>query len=254
MNRFKTHLIGFAYRHIAAPVFYLWDSEPIHDFFLDLGEVMARLPGVPALVALLCRARNPILRTRVAGISFENPIGLAAGFDHEAQLPGMIHSIGFGFESVGTITNGSYGGNEYPRIKRLVKSRAILVNKGLKSSGIRAVAARLSSHKIGWKVPIGVSIGQTNSPDINTHEDAVRDITDAFAHARDSKLPFSYFELNISCPNLNHDIPFYTPETLEPMAPVIAMLPLQLLAYEVAVARGTDVDQPRNLAKSVTVE
>jgi glutamine---fructose-6-phosphate transaminase (isomerizing) len=46
----------------------------------------------------------------------------------------------------------------------------------------------------------------------------------------------------------------YVPATLEEMAPVIAILPLQLLAYEVAVARGTDVDQPRNLAKSVTVE
>jgi glucosamine--fructose-6-phosphate aminotransferase (isomerizing) len=46
----------------------------------------------------------------------------------------------------------------------------------------------------------------------------------------------------------------YVPETPEPVSPVIAVLPLQLLAYEVAVARGTDVDQPRNLAKSVTVE
>ncbi len=46
----------------------------------------------------------------------------------------------------------------------------------------------------------------------------------------------------------------YVPETLEQLTPIIAILPLQLLAYEVAVARGTDVDQPRNLAKSVTVE
>ena len=46
----------------------------------------------------------------------------------------------------------------------------------------------------------------------------------------------------------------YVPETPEPISPVIAVLPLQLLAYEIAVARGTDVDQPRNLAKSVTVE
>ena len=50
-----------------------------------------------------------------------------------------------------------------------------------------------------------------------------------------------------------HDV-IYVPETPEPISPVIAVLPLQLLAYEVAVARGTDVDQPRNLAKSVTVE
>jgi glucosamine--fructose-6-phosphate aminotransferase (isomerizing) len=50
-----------------------------------------------------------------------------------------------------------------------------------------------------------------------------------------------------------HDV-VYVPETLEELAPMIAILPLQLLAYEVAVDRGTDVDQPRNLAKSVTVE
>ena len=46
----------------------------------------------------------------------------------------------------------------------------------------------------------------------------------------------------------------YVPDTLEQLSPILAVLPLQLLAYEVAVARGTDVDQPRNLAKSVTVE
>lgn len=213
MKRCFVHITGWWYRHVGAPIFYLWDSEPIHDFFLDLGEVMARIPGVPALIALICRVRDPRLITTVAGIRFENPIGLAAGFDHEAQLPGMIHAIGFGFESVGTITNGSYGGNEYPRIKRLVRSRSILVNKGLKSSGIRIIATRLASHHIGWRVPIGISIGPTNSPALNDLGDVIRDIVSAFTFVRDFSLPFAYYELNISCPNLNKEIALHTDES-----------------------------------------
>jgi hypothetical protein len=87
---------GWFYRHVGSHFFFLFDSEPIHDFFLDLGEVMGRVPGIPALTAACFRIRHPSLKTTVAGITFENPVGLAAGFDHEAQLPRIIGAIGFG--------------------------------------------------------------------------------------------------------------------------------------------------------------
>lgn len=215
---------GWFYRHVGSHFFFLFDSEPIHDFFLDLGEVMARIPGLPALVRACFRVSHPALTTNVAGIPFENPIGLAAGFDHEAQLPAIIGAIGFGFESVGTITNEPYGGNPYPRLKRLVRSRAILVNKGFKSTGIDAILSRLAGAR--WSVPIGISIGRTNSLAHETHADAIGDIVAAFKKTLATEVPFSYVELNISCPNLLKDISFYEPHRLEELLRAVCALPL----------------------------
>lgn len=224
MKRIIVRVAGWFYRHVGSHFFFLFDSEPIHDFFLDLGEVMGRVPGIPALTAACFRIRHPSLKTTVAGITFENPVGLAAGFDHEAQLPRIIGAIGFGFESVGTITNGSYSGNPYPRIKRLVNSRAILVNKGFKSTGIDAVLKRLAGSR--WPIPIGISLGRTNTTSHESHADAIADVVAAFQKTIAADLPFSYLELNISCPNLLKDISFYEPEKLEEMLGAVCALKL----------------------------
>ncbi len=224
MKKLIVVVAGWCYRHIGSRFFFLFDSEPIHDFFLDLGAVMGRIPGIPALTSACFRIRHPALKTTVAGITFENPVGLAAGFDHEAQLPRIIGAIGFGFESVGTITNGAYGGNPYPRIKRLVHSRAILVNKGFKSTGIDAVLSRLRGSR--WPIPIGISLGRTNTIAHETHADAIADIVAAFRKTVAADLPFSYFELNISCPNLLKDISFYEPARLRELLDAVCAQPL----------------------------
>lgn len=203
------HAVGFLYRHIGKKIFFLFDSEPIHNFFLDFGDVLGKIPGVPALLRLCLHVEHPALRTTVAGIAFENPIGLAAGFDHQAQLPPILSGIGFGFGSVGTITNGAYGGNEYPRIKRLVKSRTLLVNKGFKSIGIDRNLERLRGKQ--FDIPIGISLGRTNSTEITNHDAAIADIVTAIRKTRESRVPFAYYELNISCPNLNTKVEFYEP-------------------------------------------
>ncbi len=172
---------------------------------------MSIKPKLPAIISTLFRVRHPSLSTTVAGITFENPVGLAAGFDHEAQLPGIIGTLGFGFESIGTVTHHAYAGNPYPRLKRLVKSRSILVNKGFKSSGIASVLTRLEKTRAyaPWSVPIGISIGRTNTLEHKSHADAIADIVSAFSHTIKVALPFAYYELNISCPNLQKDISFY---------------------------------------------
>lgn len=207
MKRVLVHGFGWSYRHIAAPVFFRWDSEPIHEFFLALGEKLGAVSGFTALLTFMMRVRDSSLETTVAGITFENPIGLAAGFDHEGQLPRMIGALGFGFESIGTVTDGVYGGNPYPRLKRLVKSRSILVYKGFKSTGMANVLHKLAGQR--WQVPIGLSVGRTNTDAHENHDDAIADVLAAFRKAQDAGLPFAYYELNISCPNLLKDISFY---------------------------------------------
>lgn len=222
-KRIFVHAVGAVYRALA-PLIFLVDSEPAHDFVLWLSEWLGKIPGVPHLMRALFRVSHPSLHTTVAGIQFENPIGLAAGFDHEARMPRIVDGLGFGFESVGTITNGAYEGNPYPRLKRLVKSRTLLVYKGFKSTGMTAVLARLRGQQ--WHVPIGVSIGRTNPLAEHTYAAAYADIVAAFVQARDSDVPFSYVELNISCPNLLHEISFYEPERLKELLQHVCALSL----------------------------
>lgn len=207
--------VGWLYRHVAAPIFFLFDSEPVHEFFLCAGHMLGRVPGFPTILRATMCITHPSLQSVAAGIHFPNPIGMAAGFDHEAQLTRMVSSLGLGFESVGTVTNGTYGGNPYPRLKRLVKSRSILVNKGFKSSGIDAVLTRLAGET--FNIPIGISIGQTNTRAITTHAEAIADVCAAFQKVEYANVPFAYYELNISCPNLIHDISFYEPDRLREM-------------------------------------
>ena len=223
MKRAFVHFVGGAYR-FTAPLFYLSESEPIHDFVLNMSEFFGRVPGMPAFMRFCLRISNPMLRTKVAGIAFDNPVGLSAGFDHEVQMPRIVSGLGFGFESVGTVTNGFYKGNPYPQMKRLIKSRTIMVYKGFKSSGIDAVLKRLKGEH--WDVPIGISLGQTNRTDYKGHEDVIEEIIEAFKKTIVSDVPFSYLELNISCPNMLKPVEFYDPEHLSQLLTAICALRL----------------------------
>ena len=185
---------------------------------------MGKIPGLPALTGFFVKVSDPSLSTEVAGINFENPVGMSAGFDHEAQLTQILPSLGAGFESVGTITNKPYEGNAYPRMKRLVKSKSILVNKGFKSEGIDKVLSRLAGYE--FRIPVGISIGRTNTNEHNGHDDAIADILEAFRKVEKSKIPFSYLELNISCPNLGKEISFYEPERLHHLLAAVFSLNL----------------------------
>lgn len=223
MKNTFVHFVGWCYRTLR-PVIFLTDCEPAHNFVRDMSEVMGKIPGIPSLLRLLLNVSHPSLRTTVAGIDFENPVGLGAGFDSEVQMPRIVDGIGFGFESVGTVTNGAYEGNPYPRIKRLVKTRSMLIYKGFKSTGMSAILARIKGQK--WRVPIGLSVGRTNPLPDYSHEAAIKDIIEAYTKARDSGVPFSYYELNISCPNMLHEISFYEPEHITPLLAAIGELKL----------------------------
>jgi len=88
----------------------------------------------------------------VAGISFANPIGLAAGFDYQAQLTGVLPALSFGFQTIGTITNQAYEGNPKPRLGRLPKSKSLMVNKGFKNPGIKEVIKKLQRND--FEIPL----------------------------------------------------------------------------------------------------
>jgi len=152
------------------------------------------------------------LKQNISGIDFESPVGLAAGFDYEAKLTQILPSLGFGFQAVGTITNQAYPGNPKPRLGRLPKSKSLMVNKGFKNKGAKFISEKLKNFT--FSNAIGISIGVTNTEKITTIESGIEDIIPAFKIFESGGIKNSYYELNISCPNLKVKIDFYNPENL----------------------------------------
>ena len=132
------------------------------------------------------------LRTQVAGLEFHSPIGLAAGFDKDAEVPQQMLSLGFGFVEVGTITPQPQAGNARPRLFRLAEDRAVINRMGFNNRGQPAAFERLSlcDHRSG---PIGVNIG--------ANKDSEDRISDYVSGVRAMSQVADYLTINISSPN-----------------------------------------------------
>lgn len=220
-------MFSLVYKTIIKPIFFKFDAEFVHNRMTHAGVILGGYETTRNLVRKFFYFKNKKLSQKIAGINFENPIGLSAGFDYNAQLTQILPSVGFGFATVGTITNIPYGGNPKPRLGRLPKSRSLLVNKGFKSIGAQSVSDKLENKK--FDIPIGISIGRSNSNELQTLEQSIDDILKAFKTFEKKKIKNSYYELNISCPNLIHggkSVTFYPPSNLEKLLSKVDKLKL----------------------------
>ncbi len=195
-------IIHFLYTKILKRWFFLFDAEFVHNRMVKIGVMLGKTRPTRALVRGLLSYQHQALKTKIGGTTFQNPVGLSAGFDYDAQLTQVLGEVGFGFESVGTVTYGAYEGNKRPMLARLPASRSLLVNKGFKNIGLPAVLEQISFPQSDFQV--GISIGATNSPETSTATAQIKDIVKSFeyllAHPKAHK--FGYYELNISCPNV----------------------------------------------------
>lgn len=191
-------MIKYLYKNIIKPVLFLFKADDVHNLFLKRGNFLGKYKITKYIIKKLFFYKNNILRQNVLDIDFTNPIGLAAGFDYDADLIDILPSVGFGFHSIGTVTNLSYIGNQRPMLDRLPKSKSLLVNKGFKSMGIISVLKKVN--KRNKQIPLGISIGATNKPYCDIGE-MIDDIVSSFIKVIEYDY-FDYFELNISCPNL----------------------------------------------------
>lgn len=192
-------MIGFIYRKIIKPILFKFPADDVHNFFLKTGNYFGRFNLIKKSFSKILIYKNSILNQRISGISFTNPVGLAAGFDYDADLIDILPSVGFGFHTIGSVTYLPYGGNPRPMLGRLPKSKSLLVNKGFKSMGIYSVLKKIGERKQNV-IPLGISIGSTNKAYLKT-EDMAEDVYNSFAEVLKTNV-FDYFELNISCPNL----------------------------------------------------
>jgi len=137
-------------------------------------------------------APEPRLCQRVAGITFPNPVGMAAGFDKNAEVPGALIGLGFGFVEVGTITPLAQPGNPRPRLFRLVEDCAVINRMGFNNQGAEVVAARLEARR-GNPAVVGVNIG--------ANKDSPDRIAD-YARMTQIMAPLAtYLSVNVSSPN-----------------------------------------------------
>ncbi len=134
---------------------------------------------------------DPILATRLWGLNFTNPIGIAAGFDKHAEVPGALRALGFGFVEIGSVTPRPQPGNPRPRVFRLHEDDAVINRYGFNSDGIEAVAARLASRQRAGV--LGVNLGK-NKETVDAADDYVKGVA-ALASGAD------YVVNNVSSPN-----------------------------------------------------
>jgi dihydroorotate dehydrogenase len=181
------------YKILIRPLLFRIDAERVHHFVFSIMRLAGKIPGFNLLLKFIFNNNNPKLQRHLFGLTFQNPVGLAAGFDKEAKLTDELSSFGFGFIEIGTLTPQPQPGNEKPRLFRLPKDQALINRMGFNNEGVLAAADLLKKRKS--KIIIGGNIGKNkNTP----NEKALDD----YAYCVEALHPYvDYFVVNVSSPN-----------------------------------------------------
>jgi len=185
-----------AYERLVRPLLFRFDAERMHDRAVWLSERIGRCRFTKRLLARRYRLEAPRLATKVAGIEFGNPIGLAAGMDKNGRMLGAMSALGFGFLEVGSVSAEPSEGNPRPRLFRLPLDEAIAVNYGVPNEGAEAVSERVRTFPAD--VPLGVNIVETNTGSPATPEHVIDEFVRA---AKVFTASADYLSLNLNCPN-----------------------------------------------------
>jgi dihydroorotate dehydrogenase len=182
--------MGF-YASVIRRTLFSLDPERAHDVTM----AALRQPLVQrALSVVAGPSGSDRLRHQVFGLTFDNPIGLAAGLDKQGAAAGAWAALGFGFVEVGTVTPRAQPGNPPPRLFRLPGDRAIINRFGFNSVGAAGVAENLAAGAAS-PVPLGVNIGRNKDTPNESAADDYRHVVDALYSFA------SYFVINVSSPN-----------------------------------------------------
>ena len=218
-------LIHFLYKNFLKKLLFLLDPELTHNIFLNLGSFFGKIFLIRLIFRKIFKFKNSRLEQDLFGLKFVNPVGLAAGFDKDARITNIISDIGFGHSEVGTATYKPYKGNPKPRLLRLIKDVAILVNYGFKNSGIKKIANNIAKSD-KKKLILGLSIGKTNNVKTTDLKEGIVDQLKSFKLAKKiDKVDF--LTLNISCPNTFGGQPFTSPERFEKLLKAIRKLKIK---------------------------
>lgn len=181
------------YKRIILPLLFRFDAETIHHTVTAALKFVFKIPGVSTLSRRWFVPRDERLARTVFGVRFPNPVGLAAGFDKNAELVNELSDLGFGFIEIGTVTPQPQPGNPRPRLFRLKADQGLINRMGFNNQGVRAVAERLRNRRPGLLV--GGNIGKNKD---TPNETALADYLISFRELFDT---VDYFAVNVSSPN-----------------------------------------------------
>jgi len=181
------------YKLFFRPILFLFSAETAHRLTFGLLKVSFLFPFAKAIFKNLFSYENPKLERTLMGLKFKNPVGLAAGFDKNAELIDEFATLGFGFIEIGTVTPKGQEGNPKPRLFRLLEDEAIINRMGFNNEGVEKIVARLRKRKSD--VIVGGNIGKNK---VTPNENAVQDYEITFDALHDF---VDYFVVNVSSPN-----------------------------------------------------
>ena len=193
------------YESALRPLLFRLDPERAHDLTLRVSELSGRSSLTRRVARRAYVVRDPRLRTTLAGIPLDNPLGLAAGFDKNGRALGMLGAMGFGHVEIGSVSAWPSDGNPRPRLFRIPQDRGIVVSYGVPNEGAAAVRRRLDAYRP--PVAVGVNLVKTNDrarPAVAP--DVYEDYAASFALLQDRA---DYVALNLSCPNSAADRDFF---------------------------------------------
>ena len=173
---------------------FLFDPEKIHYFTFSLIRFLCKVPFFSAIFRAMYLIEDKRLERNLFGITFKNPVGLAAGFDKNAVLYNELANFGFGFIEIGTVTPIGQEGNPKKRLFRLKDDQGIINRMGFNNDGLETAIEQLKKNK--GKLIIGGNIGKNTQ---TSPQNYTNDYEECFKGLH----PYvDYFVLNVSCPNV----------------------------------------------------
>ena len=270
IRRFLWLIFGYFYRLVVKPLVFLMSPDKAHSSTLEFANKVGEWRWMRWLVAFVFKnPKNKMLSQNIFGIDFENPVGLSAGFDKNAEAVNVTSNLGFGFGEVGSVTAKECDGNERPWFYRLPLHKSMVVNVGLANLGVESVIKRLGNDvTLNPRHHIILSVAKTNTCDVTTVDQGIEDYVASAKRAGKSNI-VKMIELNISCPNTYGGEPFTNPKDLEKLLssidelklkkPVVIKMPVDISwiktekLLDVIVAHKIDGVTIANLAKDRTV-
>jgi len=178
-------------------ILFWFDAEDVHYFSMNVLRFFCSFSFIKNFIKKKFTPQGNFSK-EVIGITFSNPVGLAAGFDKNAKYLNELETLGFGFVEIGTVTPLAQSGNPKPRLFRLPKDKAIINRMGFNNDDAKAAAERIRDYRsenTSSKLIIGGNIGKNK---ITPNEDAWKDYEICFNELHDV---VDYFIVNVSSPN-----------------------------------------------------
>ena len=187
---------------------FLFDAELIHEFSVKFIKFFFNIPLTKTIIRRIFVVNHSSLEKKLFGLKFKNPVGLAAGFDKNAESYREFSNFGFGFIEIGTVTPLPQPGNPKKRIFRLVEDKSLINRLGFNNKGVEAVANNLKKRR---DIIIGANIGKNFfTENVDAHNDYLICLKDLHDY-------IDYFAVNISSPNTKGLREFHDKELLKPL-------------------------------------